>query len=573
MTAPEPLGYSYVRFSDPAQAAGDSLRRQTDGSAEAFCERQGVRLDTSLKMHDKGVSAFRGKHRGDKHALGKFLDLARRGRVPAGSFLIIENLDRLSREEIWSALELVTELLKLGINIVQLMPVEQIISKTSGPMVAMMAIMELNRGHSESAAKSKRVGEAWDQRRVKARGGAILTRKLPLWVKEEAGKLVEIPERADAVRRIFELSGAGYGLNRILKKLNEEGVPAFGPSGRWSVSYIDLILKDRRAVGELQPRTKKKAAGDKDDKGGVNRPDGEPIADYFPAVVTEQQWHRARAGSIQRDRGRGRPMKDINLFGGLMREAGTGESYVVGLESGGAGHKRYRVIRSTSYRKGLGSARSFPLAIFEAAVLSLLKEINPAEVLGQEDAGAAEAMDLSARLTVVDESIRAIEADLDENGDSPTQTKRLRAREDERRAIVERQNELDRAAALPMAEAWGEALTLLDALASAPDPEDARIRLRAAVKRVIDVMTILVVGRGRRRLCAVQMRFTGTDAVRNYLVLHQPAHRGGTVVRPAQWWSRSVLDSGLDLRTPADAAAYASLLETLNLESITDTWK
>ena len=33
--------YSYIRFSSPAQAAGDSLRRQTE-RAEAYCKRRGL---------------------------------------------------------------------------------------------------------------------------------------------------------------------------------------------------------------------------------------------------------------------------------------------------------------------------------------------------------------------------------------------------------------------------------------------------------------------------------------------------------------------------------------------------
>src|SRR4051794_22913686 len=103
-TAPQHTAYSYVRFSDPSQAEGDSLRRQTDGRAEAFCTRHGLRLDTALSMRDLGVSAFRGAHRSDKHALGQFLELVRRGRISKGSYLLVENLDRLSREDERTAL-------------------------------------------------------------------------------------------------------------------------------------------------------------------------------------------------------------------------------------------------------------------------------------------------------------------------------------------------------------------------------------------------------------------------------------------------------------------------------------
>src|SRR4051794_34503177 len=113
-----PIAFSYVRFSTPEQIKGDSLRRQTAG-AEEYCARHGLTLDTSLSLRDLGVSAFKGTHRtSDKHALTQFLKLAQQGRIPAGSFLIVENLDRLSREEERTALRLWMDILDQKIHIV-----------------------------------------------------------------------------------------------------------------------------------------------------------------------------------------------------------------------------------------------------------------------------------------------------------------------------------------------------------------------------------------------------------------------------------------------------------------------
>src|SRR5262249_30697035 len=163
--------------------------------------------------------------------LAAFLKLVEGGQVPQGSFLVIENLDRLSREDIWSALDLVSTLLKAGIRIVQLKPVEQVIDKTSGPIVAMMAIMELSRGHGESAMKSERVGRAWARKKEAARAGAILTRRLPAWVEDRGGTLALIPQRAVVIKRVFALAAAGYGAAGIVRKFTEEKVPRSGPRG------------------------------------------------------------------------------------------------------------------------------------------------------------------------------------------------------------------------------------------------------------------------------------------------------------------------------------------------------
>src|SRR4029077_238245 len=115
------------------------------------------RLDTSLTLHDLGVSAFRGKHRSnpDKYALACFLKAVEKGRVPRGSYLIIENLDRLSREEERPALRLWMDILDAGVNIVQLSPETIFRHEKSDMFDIMRAIMELSRGHGESAIKSE----------------------------------------------------------------------------------------------------------------------------------------------------------------------------------------------------------------------------------------------------------------------------------------------------------------------------------------------------------------------------------------------------------------------------------
>src|SRR5262245_10557651 len=119
------LAYSYLRFSSMAQADGDSVRRQTALRDGWLKRHPAVRLDTSLRLEDKGVSGYRGEHRTNKrHALAVFLDLVERGRVPAGSYLIVENLDRLTRENPIISIPAVLSLIAAGIRVVQLAPVE-----------------------------------------------------------------------------------------------------------------------------------------------------------------------------------------------------------------------------------------------------------------------------------------------------------------------------------------------------------------------------------------------------------------------------------------------------------------
>jgi DNA invertase Pin-like site-specific DNA recombinase len=557
---PLPVAYSYIRFSDPSQAAGDSLRRQTEKAAD-WCEDNGVRLDTALTLRDLGRSAFRGKHREnpDRHALAAFLQLVEQGKVPRGSYLVVEALDRLTREDIQPALLLVLGLLQAGVRIVQLIPVAQVYTDRSGPHEVMLMIVELMRGHSESKAKSDRVGAAWTQRRKKARErSGLLTRRLPAWVEERGGRPALIPERAAVVRRVFELAGTGHGLYAIMRLLTDEKVPAFGPSGRWSISYIDLILRDRRALGELQPR------------GQGGKPEGDPIKDYFPRVVSDEAWERARLGAQERYRRPGRVTADVNIFQGLLKGAKDGASYTVGKETGAG--KPYRILRSVAPRLGMGSAYSFPLATFEVAVLTCLKEIDPHEILNG-DGGPDETLALAADLAAVETSVAAILADMDAHGESPALFQRLRQKEARKAELVKQLAAARAKAAHPLSESWGETQSLIEALSNAIDPQDARLRLRSALRRIVDSIWLLVVARGRDRLAAVQFWFAGGKRHRDYLILHRPPKANAQVRQEGGWWVTSldrVTKRGrVDLRRPEDVAAVEIKLKQLDLAELT----
>src|SRR5262249_43500699 len=90
--------FSYVRFSTPEQSKGGSLERQR-GLSQAYCERKGLALDNTLTLHDLGVSAFRGDNAKQGH-LAAFLEAVTIGKVPQGSVLIVESVDRISRQGI-----------------------------------------------------------------------------------------------------------------------------------------------------------------------------------------------------------------------------------------------------------------------------------------------------------------------------------------------------------------------------------------------------------------------------------------------------------------------------------------
>jgi DNA invertase Pin-like site-specific DNA recombinase len=556
---PATVAYSYVRFSHPSQAAGDSLRRQTEAAAR-WCQEHGVRLDTATTFRDLGKSAYLGEHRKnpDRHALAAFLKLVEDGEVPRGSYLIIENLDRLSREHIQPALLLALNLLQAGVRVVQLKPVEMVFDDRSDTLPVMMMMMELSRGHGESAIKSERIGAAWAQKRKAARdSGAVLTRSLPAWVEVRGGKLHLIPSRAAAVEKIFALAAAGYGHQSILRQLAADKVPPFGRSGRWTRPYVSKLLHDRRVLGECQPRRRD------------GTPEGAPIPGYFPAAVPEALYDVARAGAAQRRTKRGRLGTFVNVFAGLMRDARDGEPYWRGMTTAGRGPQRpragYMVLRSRGSMESRGAAHTFSFLVFERALLSLLAEVDPRDVLGREE-GREEVLALSTEYAQVEAQIAQLEVEL-LKGDIAAVARVLREREARKRELAGHLAEARQKAAHPLSEAWGEAKTLIDVLDNAPDPTDARLRLRSAVRRIVESVWLLVVRCGRVRLCAVQVWFADGESHRDYLIYHLPK-ANGQARQEGRWWARSLAEvaapGDLDLRRRADARKLEAVLAALD---------
>jgi hypothetical protein len=551
-----PVAHPYARISHPDQRKGGGLERQTTAALEDFCRRYGFALARRVWVDD-GVSAFKGLNATPEHQLGQFLGEARKGLIPPGDCLLLENYDRLSRQDPWAAIGLVNELRQLGIHVGRLDRGKLLRCDSTDAGDFFECAIEFMRGNSESAAKSIRNGAAWARKRKAAReSGAALTHRLPAWVEERGGKLKLIPDRAKLIRCIFRLSAGGYGAALIVKRLTAEGVPPIGASGRWTRSYVGLILKDRRALGEFQPRK------------GDGSPDGEPIQGYYPAAVTEQEFFAARAGAGSRRQKPGRAGNRVELFSGLLRNARDGDSYYVATRTDGGKHTR--VLLNANAAEGRATCWSFPLATFEAAVLGLLAEIDPHEILNGDD-GPDETLALAGQLASVEAKIGELEAEL-LKGDVAALARVLRQLEEQKRDLASRLAEAREAAAHPLSEAWGECRSLLDALDAAPDPKDARLRLRSALRRIVEEIRILVIPRGRDRLAAVQFWFAGGERQRNYLILHRPPKANGAAREEGSWEARSLADmvrpGNFDLRNPEHAADLEKALLAADLEKV-----
>ncbi len=179
--------FSYVRFSTPEQSKGASLKRQEE-MAGRWAERHGVELDTELTFRDEGVSAYGGLNV-EKGALGAFLKAVETGQVPPGSFLLVESLDRISRQTARRALRTMEAIIDAGVTVVDINDGGREYTATAidaDPLLLMMMILRFTRAHEESQLKSSRLLDVRKRQREAFASHQELTkpytRQLPAWL-------------------------------------------------------------------------------------------------------------------------------------------------------------------------------------------------------------------------------------------------------------------------------------------------------------------------------------------------------------------------------------------------------
>lgn len=404
--------YSYKRFSSPKQQRGDSMRRQTEFEQRIVKEMDLV-LDDTLDLSDTGVSAFHGKNN-KFGALAEFMKLVDAGRIPGGSVLIVENIDRLSRENVLDAFNLFSRIISADITLVTAEPYDVYTKEeVQGNVIKLMVpLVYMMRAHDESRMKSHRIHQAWGQRRKRAvESGLALTAHCPRWLRvvgkgKDKYELVE--ERAQVVRDIFLWVREGLGVNRIVQKLKADGVPCFGKKEVWHTTYVRKLLIWPAVYGEMQPYVQ---------VDGVRKTYGEPIPNYFPAVVSREEFDLVRVTMKDRRGKDGRPAKgDGNLFTGIVWHAV--DRCRMAMRTNNQRGKRYSYLTSNSVEKGAkaGEGRRFPYQRFEEAVLGELEELRPEDVSDrfreEKSHLLGEIERLSTELMTVDQGLKEFEAQL-----------------------------------------------------------------------------------------------------------------------------------------------------------------
>lgn len=363
--------YTYIRFSTPEQMRGDSWLRQKE-AIDQFIEEQGLTLKESSAFSDLGVSGFRGIHL--TKGLGKFIAQVDEKIIKEGSYLIVESLDRLSRQRVVDALNLVLSLVSKGIKVVTLNDAGiQILDKEAGFEKLILAMSTMQRANSESEMKSHRVKAAWTRKKKNAASMPVSAR-CPEWLayNKEEKKFEPVPDRVTTIKKIFELANEGIGRHRIVRILNSEKFESFRtPSQGWQSSSVHKILANRAVIGIYQPHQTSY-----DDITGkkVRTIDGPEVPNYYPAVIEEDLFRQVNSRVHQLAmplRGRQGPAL-TNLFTGIVFCRWCGAPAMLSNK----GDWKYLVCSKARRNMGCEPYRSWPYDDAEMFILASLKEVD-----------------------------------------------------------------------------------------------------------------------------------------------------------------------------------------------------
>jgi DNA invertase Pin-like site-specific DNA recombinase len=479
------LVYSYSRFSDPSQAKGHSLERQAAYAAKWAAE-HGLRLDEALSLRDEGLSAYHQRHV-KSGALGVFLAAVEGGKVPPGSVLVVEGLDRLSRAEPIQAQAQLAQIVNAGITVVTASDGKAYSRERlkANPMDLVYSLLVMIRAHEESDTKSKRVRASivrqCDGWLAGTYRGLIRNGKDPVWLRLAAGRWELIPERAEAVRTGIDLYRRGHSATRIISELTERQMSLTGRGPQ--ALQIYRLIHQRALIGE------KEIAVD----GRAYRLPG-----YYPALLTEAEWTDLQ--TLAGTRGRRAPAGPVPgiLTGMRITRCGYCGRALVGQNIGtrkrredGGIHDGHRRLHCTSYANGgCPVPGSCSVAPIERALMGYCSDMVNLQALYGDDRAAeprarlarlrAEAAELGTLLERLTDAMLQAGADGGTPATFVRRARELEARQaDNTREAAQAERDLSAVARTDLTGA-DEAWRALAAGVEAQD-DDARIQARQLV--------------------------------------------------------------------------------------------
>lgn len=370
---------SYGRFSSKPQEKGDSTKRQRDAYYGLLERYKGKGLIESArygfgKLFDNGLSAFYALHLEEGGHLAAFLELCKAGTFRSGQVLGIEHLSRLARIEPDLAQALISKIVReYGIPIAVYSPDMWIdVAFLNSPMYGMLGML-LQQNYEESRRKKEVGKHNWQSKRDE---GKVRTTICPSWLIPNC----KVGDKISPDNWTFNPVLKPLLLDAIDRAINGDGADVIRREmglGE-NLKGLSTIFRQRTLIGEF---------ADRERNGKTKGKPQEAIANYYPALINLDRFHKLQNAIDSRKTVKGRRGDMVtNLFADKLVDSKGGAFWiraVAGRRVKGGGRILERVLMEKAYRLNLAE-RTLPLLrydLVERALLQFVQEVKPQDLL------------------------------------------------------------------------------------------------------------------------------------------------------------------------------------------------
>ncbi|MDH1012229.1 recombinase family protein [Pseudomonas nicosulfuronedens] len=288
-----PTAYAYIRYSSKAQgeAGRDSVDRQM-ASIQAITKQQGIELRPENIFSDTGISAHDGSNK-RKGKLKDLIDMINDVHIKPGDYIFVESIDRLSRQRLLQAKELVNSILEKGVILITTIDGQRYekpneINRIDDLQQDILLSVIAKRAHEESKTKSVRRKSAWNRAKKLAEDEkAIFNGHNPPYgisYNKEESRFEIVEDEAKEINDIFE-SLKYVGVSLTVKKVNAYS------KRKWTNRNIKHLLDTKYVLGSYMAQRR-----DENKKKIFER----YIENYYPQIVSYELFNEAVGAMKQR---------------------------------------------------------------------------------------------------------------------------------------------------------------------------------------------------------------------------------------------------------------------------------
>ncbi|UCQ40065.1 recombinase family protein [Edwardsiella piscicida] len=409
--------FCYARvssFTQTTEQGGYGLSRQhtTFDSFLQYCNEvipqdlPRLDLERVTYLNDSGLSAYHALN-WNKGQLGQLYQQIENG-IISNAYLIVENIDRLSRRNPFDAIQKISFMIQHGLYIFEI-ETNQIFSHNR-PESLLALQMSLNRSYSESKRKSVITIKNFKNRIDRyLQDGELFTKSsksIPRWfdIDVKNKKLIQ-NDIATTIQKIFEMYADGFGNGTICKRLNDDGL--LDVKRHWNTITLSRVLRDRRLIGEKRYGRICRA-----------KEDEELIENFWPPVISRKLFDRVQAiiGNHKVSHIDKTTKKQKNLFHGLTRCGICGSNASIT-----SNNRSMDYICCLSRRHHISdvctTAQYMRWSPIERALVAFLDGIDWRQIYQPESNSKSVLDGLCAELRAVDQKISELKAELNKSDD------------------------------------------------------------------------------------------------------------------------------------------------------------